>query len=356
MYDMEVASRRDIELRIPILEGIQIMKKQILILTLLFTSLLLTACTTEGTIETPGEMEKVEVILMLDWVPNTNHTGIFVAQDKGYFHENDLEVEIIQPGEVYAEQAVSSGAADFGVSFQEQVTLARADDVPIVSIAAIIQHNTSGFASRADLGVESPSDWEGLRYGSYGSPFEEPTLRVLMECDGGQFDQLEIVDTGFADPLALLDEEQIDLAWIFYAWQGVQAELKGIDLDIVMTNDWFHCIPDYYTPVFIASEQTIQERPEVVRVFLDAISKGYTYAIEHPDEAASILIEAVPELDEELVQTSQAWISPRYRADTSRWGEQQLHIWEGYSNWMADHGIISEPIEANKAFSNEFLP
>jgi ABC-type nitrate/sulfonate/bicarbonate transport system substrate-binding protein len=332
------------------------MKNRGLILTLLFMSLLFTACNGEGTIETPGEMRKVKVTLMLDWVPNTNHTGIFVAQEKGYFQENGLEVEIIQPGEVYAEQAVSGGAADFGVSFQEQLTLARADGVPIVSIAAIIQHNTSGFASRADLGIESPSDWEGLRYGSYGNPFEEPTLRVLMECDGGHFDQLEIVDTGFADPLALLDEEQIDLAWIFYAWQGTQAELEGIDLDIVMMKDWFDCIPDYYTPVFIASEQTIQEHPEVVRAFLDAISRGYTFAIDYPDEAASILLNAVPELDEELVRNSQAWLSPRYQADASRWGEQQLSIWEGYSNWMADHGIILEPIEANEAFSNEFLP
>jgi ABC-type nitrate/sulfonate/bicarbonate transport system substrate-binding protein len=332
------------------------MKNKGLILALLFMSLLFTACNGEGTIETPGEMEKVKVTLMLDWVPNTNHTGIFVAQEKGYFQENGLEVEIIQPGEVYAEQAVSGGAADFGVSFQEQVTLARADSVPIVSIAAIIQHNTSGFASRADLGIESPSDWEGLRYGSYGNPFEEPTLRVLMECDGGHFDQLEIVDTGFADPLALLDEEQIDLAWIFYAWQGTQAELKGIDLDIVMMKDWLDCIPDYYTPVFIASEQTIQEHPEVVRAFLAAISKGYTYAIDHPAEAASILLKVVPELDEELVRNSQAWLSPQYQADASRWGEQQLSIWEGYSNWMANHEIISEPIEANAAFTNKFLP
>jgi ABC-type nitrate/sulfonate/bicarbonate transport system substrate-binding protein len=332
------------------------MKEKGLILTLLLIPLLLTACTAEGRTETPEEMEKVKVTLMLDWVPNTNHTGIFVAQDKGYFQENDLEVEVIQPGEVYAEQAVSSGAADFGVSFQEQVTLARADNVPIVSIAAIIQHNTSGFASRAELGVETPSDWEGLRYGSYGSPFEEPTLRVLMECDGGQFDQLEIVNTGFADPLALLDEEQIDLAWIFYAWQGVQAKLEGIDLEIVMMKDWFSCIPDYYTPVFIASEQTIQERPEVVGAFLNAISKGYTYAIDHPDEAATILLKAVPESDEVLVRNSQAWLSPRYQADASRWGMQRLSVWDGYSSWMAEYGIIPEPIDAESAFTNDFLP
>jgi ABC-type nitrate/sulfonate/bicarbonate transport system substrate-binding protein len=338
------------------MEGTQIMKKNFHLVWMLLMLILLSACGSVGTEVTPSLPEGIQITLMLDWVPNTNHTGIYIAQEKGYFQENGLEVEIIEPGEVLAEQAVSGGAADFGVSFQEQVTIARADGVPIVSIAAIIQHNTSGFASRAALGVESPSDWEGLRYGSYGSPFEEPTLRVLMECDGGRFDQLEIVDTGFADPLALLDEEQIDLAWIFYAWQGTQAELEGIDFNIIMMKDWFDCIPDYYTPVFIASQQTIDERPEIVRTFLDSISKGYTYAIGHPDEAAAILLDAVPELDEQLVQASQRWLSHRYQADASRWGEQKSSVWVDYSNWMAKHGIISEPIEADAAFTNDFLP
>src|SRR3989337_4358829 len=119
------------------------------------------------------------VTLILDWWPNTNHTGIFVAQAEGYFEQAGLQVQIIQPGEVFAEQAVAGGGADFGISFQEQVTLARADGVPIVSIAAVIQHNTSGFASAAKLGVTSPADFEGLRYGSFGTPFEAPTLKVL---------------------------------------------------------------------------------------------------------------------------------------------------------------------------------
>lgn len=301
-------------------------------------------------------VELVEVVLMLDWVPNTNHTGIFVAQSKGYFEQAGLEVEIIEPGEVFAQQAVVGGAADFGVSFQEQVTLAHAGGAPIVSIAAIIQHNTSGFASRAELGVASPADWERLRYGSYGSPFEEPTLRVLMECAGGDFEALEIVGTGFADPLALLDEKQTDLAWIFYAWQAVHADILGIKLNIVMMADWFDCIPDYYTPVFITSEEIINERPGMVRDFLEAISRGYAFAIQNPDEAATILLEAVPELDEELVRASQTWLSPRYQADAPRWGEQKAGVWEEYSNWMYQYNIIAEPIDAGAAFTNDFLP
>jgi ABC-type nitrate/sulfonate/bicarbonate transport system substrate-binding protein len=345
-------------------------------LTVLILALILTGCAGAATptaagvaapaadetpvpVEEPEEAapaELTDVTLMLDWVPNTNHTGIYVAQANGYFEEAGLNVAIIEPGEVFAEQAVVGGGADFGVSFQEQVTLARADGVPLVSIAAMIQHNTSGFASRADVGLRSPADFEGLRYGAFGSPFEEPTLRVLMECDGADFGQLEVVNVGFADPLALLSEKQVDLAWIFYGWQGFQAQQQGIDLSIVMMEDWFDCIPDYYTPIIVTSEQTIAERPELVSAFMGALSRGYEFAAEDPEAAAEILVEAVPELDADLVQASQAWLSPRYQADAPRWGEQQASVWADYSQWMVDNGILNAPIDAEAAFTNDFLP
>jgi ABC-type nitrate/sulfonate/bicarbonate transport system substrate-binding protein len=219
-----------------------------------------------------------------------------------------------------------------------------------------LQHNSSGFAARGELDAARPADWEGLRYGSFGSPFEQPTLRVLMECDQANFDQLEIVETGFADPLALLDAGQIDLAWIFRGWQGIQAEQKNIDLDLVMMEDWFDCIPDYYTPVLIASETTLRSRPAVVEAFLAAVSAGYTFAIQDPEEAAAILLRAVPELEPALVQASQAWLSPRYQAEAPRWGEQRFEVWQAYSTWMAEHGILTSPIDATAAFTNEFLP
>lgn len=318
-------------------------------------ALWLAACTTVA--PSPTTAPLTPVTLMLDWVPNTNHTGFFVAQEKGYFTEAGLQVQIIQPGEVLAEQAVVGGAADFGVSFQEQVTLARADEsAPLVSLAAILQSNTSGFAARADQGVNTPADWGGLRYGSFGSPFEAPTLIKLMECAGGDFSQLQVVNTGFSDPLALLSENRIDLAWIFYGWQGIQAEQQGLGLNIEMMSEWFDCIPDYYTPILITSEQTIKERPEVVRAFVGAVSHGYTFAIENPDEAASVLLRAAPELDEQLVRASQAWLSPRYRSGAARWGEQQLSVWDNYSRWLAENGVLNEPIDATAAFTNEFLP
>ena len=326
------------------------MKRLSLIIVLLVIALITIAC------GSPADEELIPVTFMLDWVPNTNHTGIFVAEANGYFEESGLAVEIIQPGEVYPEAAVASGVADFGISFQEMVTLARADDVSIVSIAAVLQHNTSGFASAADLNVTSPADFEGLRYGAFGTPFEDPTLEVLMKCAGGDFSQLEIVNTGWADPLALIAEDQIDMAWIFYGWQGFQAQQQGVDLNVVMMEDYFDCIPDYYTPVVIANEDTIANKPEVVKAFMEALSRGYDSAIQNPGEAAELLLAAVPELDAELVKASQDWLSKYYQADAPRWGEQKESVWQDYTDWMVEHGILSAPISASDAFTNEFLP
>jgi ABC-type nitrate/sulfonate/bicarbonate transport system substrate-binding protein len=298
----------------------------------------------------------VPVTLMLDWVPNTNHTGLFVAQEEGYFTDAGLDVKIIQPGEVYPEAAVASGAADFGVSFQEQVTLARAEKIPIVSIAAILQHNTSGFASLSELGVNSPADFEGLSYGAWGSPFEEPTLRVLMQDAGADFGKLRILNVGYDDPLALLAAKKIDLAWIFYGWQGFQAKYQGIDLNVVMMKDYFDYIPDYYTPVLITSEDMISNRPDVVRSFMAAASRGYEYAISKPSHAAAILLSAVPELDPALVGASQEWISSYYQAEAPRWGEQKTEVWQGYTDWMVSNNILSGPSSISDAFTNDFLP
>jgi ABC-type nitrate/sulfonate/bicarbonate transport system substrate-binding protein len=303
-----------------------------------------------------GNQNLTKVTLMLDWVPNTNHTGIFAAKENGYFKDAGLDVQIIQPGEVYPEAAVASGTADFGVSFQESVTLARAENVPIVSIAAVIQHNTSGFASSADLKVAGPADFEGKSYGSFGSPFESPTLKVLMESAGADFSQLKIVEIGFNDPLALIKEKKIDMAWIYYGWQGLMAKQQGVDLNIVMMKDYFNIIPDYYTPLVIASEKTIAERPDVVKAFLKALSDGYNYTIQNPDQAADILLGAAPELDKTLVKESQKWLTEYYQAEAPRWGEQKQSIWQNYIDWEVKYGIIKSPISAVDAFTNKFLP
>jgi ABC-type nitrate/sulfonate/bicarbonate transport system substrate-binding protein len=165
-----------------------------------------------------------------------------------------------------------------------------------------------------------------------------------------------MVNIGDTDPTALLSSGKVDIIWIFYGWEGLQAKQQGVDIDVVMMKDYFKAIPDYYTPIVITNENMIAGKPEVVRAFLKAISRGYDYAIQHPDDAASMLLKAAPELDANLVKTSQRWLSPYYKADATRWGEQKTNIWQDYTDWMVKNGLLKTAISVQDAFTNKFLP
>ena len=293
-------------------------------------------------------------LVVLDWTPNTNHTGLYVAKNQGYYEEEGLDVEIIQPGQAGADQMVAGGNAQFGVSYQEQVTLARIQDVPIVSIAAVIQHNTSGFASPVSKNIKTPKDFEGKKYGGWGSPVEKAVLESLMNTVGADINKLEIVNVGNTDFFTAVQRD-VDFFWIYYGWTGVEAELRNEEINMIYLTDYSEKL-DYYTPVLITSEKMIADDPETVEAFMRATAKGYQFAIDNPDQAAEILISMEPDLDAELVKASQQWLSPRYQDDAPRWGEQKREVWQNYADWMLEHNLLEKALDVDAAFTNEFLP
>jgi ABC-type nitrate/sulfonate/bicarbonate transport system substrate-binding protein len=302
--------------------------------------------------------QPTNVTLMLDWTPNTNHLGVYVAQAMGYYKEGNLTVDIQQPGDIQVEQIVGTGKAQFGISYEEQTTYSRASNVPIVSVAAIIQHNTSGFAALHDKHpLKSPADLAGLRYGAFGSPVEKPILDILMKCAGGKSaDTIQFIDIGFTEPLPLMEKDRIDFVWLFYGWDGIRAKQQGFKLDFIMLKDYTQCVPDYYTPILITNEDLIKKQPDVVKAFVQATARGYAYAIQHPDEAADMLLKAAPDLDAKLVKESAGWLAPQFQADAPRWGEQKAEIWQGFTDFLAKNGALKAPIDVKAAFTDEFLP
>ena len=302
--------------------------------------------------------ERTNVTLILDWTPNTNHTGFFVAQARGYYDEANLDVSIQEPTDVLVEALVTSGVAQFGVGYQEFFTYARADDMPLVSVAAIIQHNTSGFVSLHDEDpISRPADFAWLRYGGFGQPdLENAILNQLMQWDEAEPGTFEYIDVGYADFFQLMQRDRIDFAWIYYGWTGIDGELRGLTLDTVMLVDHLDCIPDYYTPILFTSEDLIAEQPDVVAAFVQATARGFADAIQEPDEAAAILIDAAPEADPDLIRASAEWLASQYQADAPRWGQQSVDVWKGFSDFLVENGILEEGIDAEAAFTNDFLP
>ena len=301
--------------------------------------------------------ELKKITFVLDWTPNTNHTGLYVAQEKGYFEEAGLFVEIVQPPEGGAEILVASGKAQFGVSFQDTMAPALTGDnaLPIKAVAAILQHNTSGIISRKGEGMNAPKGLEGKKYATWESPIELATLKNVVEKDGGDFDKVELIPNTVTDEVSALKTKTVDAIWIFYGWAGIKTELESLETDYFAFSD-INPVFDYYTPVVIAGSQFLEEEPDTARAFLTALKRGYEDAAANPEEAAEILCKAVPELDPKLAMASQKYLSPQYLADCPRWGYMDPARWNGFYSWLNDNGLSDPQLPENIGFTNDYLP
>lgn len=296
-----------------------------------------------------------DVTLILDYVPNTNHTGFYVAQEKGYFEDEGLNVEIIEPGDdATSATLVATGKGEFGVSYQEDVTYARTaeEPLPIRAIATIIQHNTSGFVSLNSANINSPKDFEGKTYAGWQAPSEEAVIKAVMNADHADFSKLSMVGadgSGFASL-----GKTVDLQWEFEGWAVLKGRMEGYDLNYMPLNELDKRL-DYYTPVIITNEDMIENDPETVQKFMNAVKKGYEYAIDNPEESAEILNKVIPDYDIEFLTESQRFLSSKYAEGAKSWGIMKDEVWNNYTSFMYENKLIDENIKASEQYTNEFV-
>ena len=306
-----------------------------------------------------GKTEDNKITIVLDWTPNTNHTGIFVAEANGYFEEAGLDVEIVQPPEDGAVALVASGKAQFGVSFQDTLAPAFIGEsaMPVTAVAAVIQHNTSGIISRKGEGMHTPKGLEGKKYATWDLDVEKETIRDVMDADGGNFDLVELIPSTVTDEVSALKSGSVDAIWIFYAWAGIACQVAGLDTDYFEFAD-INPVFDYYTPVIIGNNAWLEENPETAKAFIEALSKGYTYAVESPKEAADILMQAAPELksNSELVYASQEYLASEYIANAAKWGEYHPDRWAAFFYWLNEKNLLEDKINPSFGFTNDYLP
>lgn len=299
-----------------------------------------------------GQLESVTVIL--DYVPNTNHTGLYAALDLGYYKEQGLDVKIIEPAENTTPALIATGKGDFGISYQEDVTYALTAEqpLPIKAIATIIQHNTSGFASYKDKNILTPRDFEGKVYAGWGSPSEEAVIKAVMKSAGADFTKLSIITSDGSGYGVLKDK--VDLMWFFWAWDGIASEMAGIPINYIELKELDPRL-DYYTPVIITNNDMIEKKPELAKKFMAATSKGYEYAIKNAEEAAKIIHKYAPDYDIEMLTKSQQYLAGQYSKDSDKWGLMKDEVWNGYTEFMKENGLISKMISASECYTNEFL-
>lgn len=298
-----------------------------------------------------------KLTFVLDYVPNTNHTGIYVAMEKGFYADAGIELEVVQPPDDGADALVGSGKAQLGVSYQDVMAnyLGSQNPLPITAIAALVQHNTSGIVSRQGEGIDHAAGLAGHEYGTWDQDIEKAIMESIVESDGGNWDEVTLVPANSTDDIAGLRTDMYDAIWIYEGWALQNAKLQDYPVDyfsIRSVDDTF----DYYTPVIIANDDFLATQPEVAASFLAATELGYQYAIENPDEAAGILVNAAPEIDAELAQLSQEYLTDLYIDDAPYWGYIDQDRWNRFYGWMDFEGLLEVPIEEGVGFTNDFLP
>lgn len=296
-----------------------------------------------------------EITLVLDWTPNTNHTGFYVAQNEGYFEEEGLKVNIVQPPEDGATTMVASGQAEFGIDFQDYLppVFTSEEKIPVEVVAALIQHNTSGIISLKEDNINSPKDLEGKNYATWDLPIEKAMMQNIVEADGGDFSKVNLIPEYVENEAAALQQD-IDAIWVYYAWAGISTKQAGLDTNMIYFKD---ITPefDFYSPVIVSNSDWLAENEDTAKAFLRAVKKGYEFSIDNPDKAAEILVKQVPELSLDLVKESQEWLSPQYKAEVEQWGYIDQTRWDSFYKWLSDNGL-SEEIPEGYGFTNKYLP
>ena len=279
-----------------------------------------------------------------DWLPNTNHAGLYVADALGYYAGAGLRLEILPfDGEAMPNRKIVSGETDFGLMPQQSILSMRARGVDVVSVAALVQPNTTSIMVRDERdGIQRPADFAGKRYASFGTDFEVPMLEAMIRHDGGA-GGVALVPEAKLDNLQALYDGETDLAWGFYAWEGIQAELAGHPLRHFFVAE--HGVPPEYFPLLFTTRNLIAREPETVRAFLGATARGYAYAAEHPAETADLMLRAIPgdllpAHREDLVRRSLAWLAPRFAGtlagtpSTHPWGYHNPHTWAAFATFI----------------------
>lgn len=297
-----------------------------------------------------------KITFCLDYTPNTNHTGIYVALSKGYFKDEGLDVQVVQPPEDGAEAMIGTGQAQLGVSYQDYIANVLASDspLPVEAVAAIIQHNTSGIMSRKEDGIVSAKDMEGHKYATWDMPVEQATIKQIMESDGGDFSKVTLVPYTVDDEVSGLKANMFDTVWVYEGWAVQNASVQDYPVNyfsFISMDDVF----DFYTPVIAANGDFAKQNPDVVKAFVRAAKKGYEFAIQNPSEAADILCQEVPELDSALVHASADYLAGQYQADAESWGVIDKDRWAKYYQWLNDKGLVEKAIDVNAGWTMDYL-
>jgi putative hydroxymethylpyrimidine transport system substrate-binding protein len=310
--------------------------------------MLLAACQLAPS-QAPGALTEISVAL--DWYPWSNHTGLYLARDSGYFAAEGLEVEIYTPSNPEdVLKLVGSGKDTFGISYQTDVLLARSEGVPVKSIGALVQHPLNSIMALKESGIARPKQLEGKKVGTPGIPSDDAYLATMLETDAADARKVEVVNVGFDLVPALIGRKVDAIIGAFWVHESIVAEQKGYPVNIMRVEEWG--VPDYYELVLVASDSTLKDRPELAQRFMRAVTKGYGDAMNDHARALDVLVRASPETDRSIETKGIELLAPLWPDGEGRFGTQTAERWQSYADWLKRRGLLKADLSAADAFAS----
>ena len=304
----------------------------------------------------PAELTKISIAL--DWFPWANHSGLYVAQDKGYFAEEGLDVNIYVPGDPSTVlQTVAAGRDDFGISYQPELLIARDKGVGVVSIMAMVQHPLNSVMSLKESGIAQPKDLKGKKVGSPGLPSDDALIDTMLRHQGLTIDDVEMVNVGYDLVPALISKNVDAIVGAYWVHESISATNQGCELNIMRMEE--NGVPDFYELVIVASEAKISENPEVVQKFVNGVTKGYKDAMSDPIGAVALLKRLKPETDLDIENPGVKLLAPLWSTPNGAFGWQEQSKWEGFTEWMVESDRLGcdsvNACNVSNAYDNRFV-
>lgn len=291
-------------------------------------------------------MEKLKIVL--DWFPNTNHTGMLIAQKRGWFQEEGVEVDI--DGTVHG--AMELHGADFVCGPEISMLDLMERGIGITGIATLTQKCDSGIVSLKESGITRPRELEGKRLSHWSPAWYHVAIGKIVKEDGGDYDKVIKVQMDVGNIVEAL-ENGIDATWVYENWENYELKEAGKDINYFNLGD-VDPIFDFCAPAIAATHEVLTQRPEAVKAMLRAMDRGYREAAANPAGTALEVREFMPAgTSDKMLIASQEHLASILLDEKGRWGRIKAERWNKMADFLLDNGVISKRREDE--WTNDFF-
>jgi putative hydroxymethylpyrimidine transport system substrate-binding protein len=320
---------------------------------LLTLALGLAAC---GEKSEDGGTEAQPLSLTLDFYPNADHAGIYMARKLGYFEEAGLDVSIDTPSDPAAPlKLVAAGQSDLAISYEPEVALAREKGLDVVAIAALVNRPLTSLIWLGKSGIKGVGDLKGKTIATAGIPYQAAFLKTILARVQLSPSDVKEVNVGFGLLPALLGGSAEAMLGGYSNVEGVDLRQRGKD-PVVTPVDQLG-VPTYDELVLVANRKSLEADPDKYRLFLAALQRGTEAAVKQPNAATKAVLEANHDLDPKLTEAEVEATLPLLAARTHNqpYGYMNPDEWRTFAGWMRDNGLISSLPEPGELLSNAYL-